>query len=379
MSDAYRTLAIVFVVLAAALVQQSARAADQPAGEKVDAKKLQQCIDRGIQYLLTSGQAEDGSFSKQAGAGVGVTALATMALLRNGRSPDDPAVAKSLKSLEQSVRGDGSIAADRSRTPNYETCLAISALSAANRDGRDDKILKPAEKFVRDVQLEDGEGKNQSDLTYGGSGYGKGSRPDLSNTAFMLDALHDLGRDGNDEAVQKALVFVLRCQNLESQYNTAPFAAKNPDGGFYYTVDEGGGSAAGTSPDGGLRSYGTMTYAGLKSMIFAGVDKDDLRVKAAKKWLEKNYSIKENMPMGKSGLFYYYITMAKCLEAIGQETFNDEQGVAHNWRKELVDELAQRQKPNGSWVNDNQRWLEGDPNLVTSYALLVLSYCKGAN
>src|SRR4029079_11844393 len=136
---------------------------------------------------------------------------------------------------EQNVRGDGSIAADRSRTPNYETCLAISALSAAKRDGLYDKILKPAEKFVRDVQLEDGEGKNQSDLTYGGSGYGKGSRPDLSNTAFMLDALHDLGRDGNDEAVQKALVSVSRCQNLESQYNTAPFAAKNPDGGFYYT------------------------------------------------------------------------------------------------------------------------------------------------
>jgi hypothetical protein len=37
------------------------------------------------------------------------------------------------------------------------------------------------------------------------------------------------------------------------------------------------------------------------------------------------------------------------------------------------------QKVNGSWVNENQRWLEGDPNLVTSYALLVLSYCKGAN
>ena len=50
-------------------------------------------------------------------------------------------------------------------------------------------------------------------------------------------------------------------------------------------------------------------------MIFAGVGKDDLRVKAAKKWLEKNYSVKENLPMGKSGLFYYYHTMAKCLDA----------------------------------------------------------------
>ena len=57
MSAAYRTLAIGFVILAVALEQQSASAADQPAGKKVDAKKLEQCIDRGIQYLLTSGQA----------------------------------------------------------------------------------------------------------------------------------------------------------------------------------------------------------------------------------------------------------------------------------------------------------------------------------
>jgi squalene-hopene/tetraprenyl-beta-curcumene cyclase len=374
MVSSCRTVGIALLVVLPLGSLHSAWGADQKEAAKVDAKVLQQTIERGIQFLLNNGQAEDGSFSKQ--AGVGVTALATMALLRNGRSPDDPAVAKSLKYLEQSVRGDGSIAADRSRIPNYETCLAISALSAANKDGRYTKILKPAEGFIKEVQIDAGEGKDKSDFSYGGSGYGKGSRPDLSNTAFVIDALHDLGREGDDEAIQKALVFVSRCQNLESQYNTAPFAAKNPDGGFYYTVDEGGGSAAGTSPDGGLRSYGTMTYAGLKSMIFAGVAKDDLRVKAAKKWLEKNYSVKENLPMGKSGLFYYYHTMAKCLDALGQDTFDDEKGAAHNWRKELVDELAERQKPNGSWVNDNQRWLEGDPNLVTAYALLVLSYCK---
>ena len=35
--------------------------------------------------------------------------------------------------------------------------------------------------------------------------------------------------------MQRALVFVSRCQNLETEHNTTPFAAKNPDGGFYYT------------------------------------------------------------------------------------------------------------------------------------------------
>ncbi len=339
-----------------------------------DPKLYQETVDRGIQFLLNA-QAADGSFSKQ--MGIGVTALATEALLKSGRSPDDPAVAKSLKLLEQSLRDDGAIAPQKSRIPNYETCLAIAALSSANKDGRYNDLLKKAEQYVIGVQLENDEGKDKSDFTYGGSGYGKNSRPDLSNTAFLIDALHDLGRESNDVAIQKALVFVSRCQNLESEYNTAKFAAANPDGGFIYTVSEdSGGSAAGKNEDGGLRSYGTMTYAGLKSMIYAGVTKDDKRVKAALAWLKKNYSTKENPPMGDSGLFYYYHTLAKCLSAMGEPYFEDDKGVKHDWRKEIVDELAKRQNENGSWVNSNKKWMESDPNLVTAYSLVVLSYCK---
>ena len=30
------------------------------------------------------------------------------------------------------------------------------------------------------------------------------------------------------------------------------------------------------------------------------------------------------------------------------------------------------QKDDGSWINGNARWLEGDPNLVTAYSLLAL-------
>ena len=28
------------------------------------------------------------------------------------------------------------------------------------------------------------------------------------------------------------------------------------------------------------------------------------------------------------------------------------------------------------WINGNARWLEGDPNLVTGYGLLAISYCR---
>ena len=192
----------------------------------------------------------------------------------------------------------------------------------------------------------------------------------------MIDALKDAGNGPDDEAMKKALVFVSRCQNLESEYNTTPAAAKNPDGGFYYTPADGGESEADKLPNGGLRSYASMTYSGLKSMIYCGVKADDPRVKAATKWIQQNYDLKTNPGVGPDGLYYYYHVFAKALAAVGSDTLEDAKGVKHDWRKELVKELASKQQPNGSWTNTKSRWLEGDPNLVTGYVLLALSYCR---
>ena len=117
-----------------------------------------------------------------------------------------------------------------------------------------------------------------------------------------------------------------------------------------------------------------MTYAGLKSMIYAGVDADDQRVRAALKWIGKHYDVSSNPGMGQAGLFYYYHTFAKALDATNQDQITDEAGNQHRWRADLIAELARRQQTNGSWVNENERWLEGDPNLVTGYALLALAH-----
>ena len=131
-------------------------------------------------------------------------------------------------------------------------------------------------------------------------------------------------------------IFVSRCQNLESEHNTSPFAAKVNDGGFYYTIAAGGQSQAGNTPDGGLRSYGSMTYAGLKSMIYAGVSRDDPRVKAAYEWIQEHYTLDENPGMGEQGLYYYYHTFAKALDTIGDEQVVDADGKSHDWRAELA-------------------------------------------
>jgi squalene-hopene/tetraprenyl-beta-curcumene cyclase len=338
-----------------------------------DPARLEQAVDRAVGYLQ-SAQADDGSFSSHAGPGV--TAVVTIGLLRNGRSPDDPMVARALAYLRQRVRDDGGVYELGSQVRNYETCLALACFAEANRDGRYDSLIQGAEKYVKGLQWDESEGIDTSNMSYGGAGYGHHSRPDLSNTSFLVDALHTVGRGPDDPAIQKALIFVSRCQNLETQYNTTPFAAKINDGGFFYTIAGGGSSPAGETPDGGLRSYGSMTYSGLKSMIFAGLKPDDPRVNAAVGWIRRHYTVTENPGMQAAGLYYYYHTFAKALAALGDNQFEDAQGVKHDWRKELTDQLIAVQNKDGSWVNGTTRWLEGDPNLVTGYCLMALSYCR---
>ncbi len=352
-------------------------AASETVGPRVDASQFRAAVDRAVEFLRVKSQAPDGSFSGSAGPGP--TAIIVTALLRHGLGVDDPLVAKGLKYLEGLRHPDGGIYQPGALYANYETCLAIMCFSTANKDGRYAKLLKDAEAFVKGQQWGTGQPADRADFNYGGAGYGKHKRPDLSNTQFFIDALRSLGNGPEDEAIQKALVFVSRCQNFESEHNTTGFAAKNPDGGFYYTTASGGVSMADKTPEGGLRSYGSMTYAGLKSMIHAGVGPDDPRVKAAFDWIRKHYTVEANPGMGNAGLYYYYHTFAKALDAMNVDVVEDARGVKHAWRQELAAEILRRQRPDGSWINENPRWLEGDPSLVTGYALLTLAYCRPAN
>ena len=342
------------------------------AAEEVDPAQFETTVSQAIEFLSQS-QAADGSYS--ADAGPGVTALCTTAILLHGRTADDPTVAKSLEYLEGFIQDDGGIYTEGSTHRNYETAIAMNCLVAANADGRYDETIANASNFLKGIQW-GGEDADPEDVAYGGAGYGSHNRPDLSNTSFLVEALNNAGADANDEAIQRALIFVSRCQNLETEHNQTEYAAMVNDGGFYYTIAAGGSSQAGETDAGGLRSYGSMTYAGLKSMIYAGVDQSDPRVQAAYAWIQAHYTLEENPGMGETGLYYYYNTFSKSLAAMGVDTVTDADGNEHNWRADLVAELAERQNDDGSWINTAERWLEGDPNLVTGYCLLALANCK---
>lgn len=331
-------------------------------------------VERAAIAFLRQSQAADGSFSSQAGPGV--TGLVAAALLSVGVSSEDPVVSKSIDYILNTRRDNGGLYAEGSRHANYETCLAMMALSKANADGKYNEILHSAQKFVKGEQWDEGEGINPKDPAFGGAGYGSKSRPDLSNTAFFIEALRTTGVAQDDPAIQRALAFVNRCQNLESPANDTPFASKLNDGGFYYTPANGGDSMAGKDEaTGGLRSYASMTYAGLKSMLYAGVSQEDYRVKAALKYLSKNYSVTSNPGMGAAGHYYYLQTMSKALSVAGVTSFDSESG-KHAWKSDVLAQLKKTQKVDGSWTNPEPRWMEGDPNLVTAYALLTLSHLK---
>lgn len=378
-----RTLMPVFLVAAvvsSSIAQAAPLTASDPTEDESNqssAAEIGPMVARAVAYLETS-RNEEGAFSPQLGPAV--SGLVATGLLRHGRSINDPLVADAVEYVAGFAQPDGGIYSPGSTHRNYETCIAIQCLKeAADAPGAEKdyaEMLSAAEKFVKGIQWNEEDGHGIESTSYGGAGYGSHKRPDLSNTSFLIDALHSLGRGEDDPAIQRALVFVSHTQNLESPANTTEFAAKVNDGGFYYTPAAGGSSQAGETANGGLRSYASMTYAGLKSMIYAGVGPDDKRVKAAFNWIRRNYSLDSNPGMGTSGLYYYYHTFAKALDAMDQPTITDADGTTHDWRADLRDKLAEEQLPSGAWVNENERWLESDPNLATAYSLLALSYCK---
>lgn len=333
-------------------------------------------VERGLKYLAEQGQSDAGTFSDRVGPGV--TALAITAALRNGYGVQDPVVAKGLKALESFVKPDGGIYGN-GRLKNYETCVAMLCFSEANQTGKYSELLSRAKDFVTGTQL--GEGKRDpSDPWYGGVGYGGPGRPDLSNTGYMIEALRAVEVAEEDPAIQAAMKFVSRCQNLDSKFNDTVFAGKVNDGGFYYEIPttkiDPSTSDERFTPNGGLRSYGSMGYTGLKSMIFAGLKADDPRVKATLQWIAQHYDVQSNPGMGSAGLYYYYHTFAAGLHAAGIEKLTSDDGAEHDWKRDLVLELAKRQNKDGSWSNDNRRWFENDKNLATSFALMALAYCK---
>ena len=340
-------------------------------------------IQRGLTYLRSNQETNGGWLNEVRAAptaqpdrpspvAVAVTALAIKAIVQaEPESLGDPNFRNAVRFVRLAQRDDGSF--EGGALTNYVTSAVAMALASIDHHDFQDE-LQVACRWLVQNQWDQGEGLSARQDWFGGAGYGDRRRPDLSNTQTMLDALHEARMSPDEPAVQRALAFVSRAQNLRAT-NKAGWAGN--DGGFVYTPANGGESFAGaeTMPGGrprSLRSYGSMTYAGFKSMLYAGLSPDDVRVRAAFDWIRHHWTFDENPGLGQQGLYYYYHSMARGLRAAQQHVITDVDGVRHNWRQELIDALVARQRDDGSWRNQADRWLEGEPVMATIYSLLAL-------
>lgn len=374
-------LAVAVLILAVTLLCLSDGPSTAQEPKKVaDPKQWDAVVGKAITYLRKT-QEKEGSWSRTKSPGC--TGIVLTGLLQSGKvTADDPMCEKALKYIESLINvKEGHIAGQdpKQQLLNYVTSINVMALQAANRPDLYKKVIGNASDYLKKLQWDEGQGKNPKDDFYGGAGYDSKSRPDLSNTQFFLEALQAAGVSKNDPAYKRALIFISRCQNLKGEHNDQPWAGKINDGSFIYSA-AGGGQTKVESDSGDLLGYGSMTYAGIKSLIYCGVSKDDPRIKKAFEWLQKNYTLEKNPGMPdlrkERGLYYYYHTLAKCLDLMGVDEITTPNGIKHNWRAEVVEALAKRQHAEGYWNNPTDQWMEGDPNLVTGYALMALSHCK---
>jgi len=334
-------------------------------------------VERGLKFLAATQQA-DGGWPFQDRSDPAITALVVQGFIQHPAfGSDHPVVRRAIDVILASRQPDGGLYDPTQGIKNYQTSVCLMAL-AATKDPKLGEVIKRAQESLKADQWDEGENYDRSHVWYGGAGYGEHKRPDLSNTQMMLEALHQSGLPSDDPVYQKALVFIARSQML-GESNDQPFARGVSDGGFIYTPANEGESKAGTVSEGGktrLRTYGSMTYAGFKSLLYAGLSHDDPRVKAAFDWVRTHYTLDENpnMPGQQTheGLYYFYHVFARALRAWGEDVVTDPNGYEHDWRNELCRKLADLQNSDGSWVNQADRWREGNPYLVTAYAVLAL-------
>lgn len=386
------TIACVFATGTLALAQTGG----QPSDDNLERAK--QMRDRAAAYLLSEQDGDTGGWNVRP-EGPNLPAITSLVLL--GMTADE-AFAKRDNATRNALdrgygyvyslqQGDGGIY-DRI-LPQYNTAISLAALTRRDTQRADD-AAKKALAFLRGMQYSEVAPEEELRVSrehpfYGGVGYGSHGRPDNSNLHMFMWALQEAGVPGDDPAVQRALVFLERTQ-MDDRINDMAYAEGSRQGGFVYATSpsgeemgQGESKAAmieETLDDGTkisrLRAYGSMTYAGFKSYVYADLSPDDPRVTAARGWISKNYTLEHNPGLGAEGTYYFLLTFARALDAFGEPTLevSNEDGSTRdaNWADDLVDRLAELQQSDGSFRSVDDRWMENDPVLITAYAMVAL-------
>jgi squalene-hopene/tetraprenyl-beta-curcumene cyclase len=361
---------LVFVALllpTAGFAQSTPAARSAGASSRLSAdteKQLRESLSKAEAYLRQQ-QKPDGTWENNPG----ITALAATALLRQpgvSKAKQLETVGKTLDSLAKLAKPDGGIY-DKI-IPHYITAVSTMALAAGGRP-QDRPLIEKGREYLARNLLDEEEGVKPGDIWYGGASYGGGPTPadgrraDIISLQYALQAMKEADLPANDPAWTKALAFLQRTQN-NSETNDQKWAAN--DGGFVYYP------GFSYNVDGGTKSYGSATYAGVLSFSWANVKKYDQRVQSVVKWISNNYTVDENPGMGQKTVYYYYMVFAKAMQAIGEPVITDARGRNHNWREELGRKLLSLQHPEGYWVNTVPDEMQNNKVLVTTFTMTAI-------
>jgi len=318
-------------------------------------ERINEAIEAGLTYLRDQ-QNEDGSWTflttYLSRLDVQAAAPAVTCLLNHGVGETDPTVQKGLTWITSCQQPDGSIRVGPIRTS--ETALAILALCATGNRQYDDEISAAAQYLVT-AQTDT---QNQY---YGGWSISKDTAANLSYTWLVLVALHH-AEDFNTESTilppevwQRAETFLQKCQNrLDSNPDYSLFN----DGGFTAVPPLYSGSTGG-------RSSGYMTAAGLCGFYAIGTGRADPRVDDAFGWLEANFALEQNYPIGKKSFYDYVYSLAMACVSWNETTL-----AGHTWYNELAEVLLDRQELSGHWATTDT--LNVPDIVATCQAILAL-------
>jgi squalene-hopene/tetraprenyl-beta-curcumene cyclase len=366
-------LAVTVICLSASALAGEADAASATAAAK-------KAVD-----FLTAQQNEDGTFGKSPAAKVpGVVGLAVKAIADSPGHPrekDNKVLEKAAKYLVGLQQPSGAITLPRFGNDSYNTAVAVIALSALENPAYKDNIEK-AKKYILSCQLGDENGFNEKDSAdkYGGFGYEPGNtKPNVSIGGFTLEALKAAGLEEGSPAWKNAVKFIKRSQDNTETNDFAGMKDGDNTGGFIYApgvADDFGSVVSKRTGKTVPKPYGNMTYQAVKSLLLAGVKKDDPALQAAFKWIKNNYSVTEN-PGGKGtmGYYYYIVAFSKAFTAMGEKELDLPDGKKAHWARDMATQVMTLQKADGSFANEDKEWMENDPVLATAYALDALSLC----
>lgn len=364
------------ILTALAFCSLAAAQAAQPALPDALRKEVDAAVAKGLSWLAAS-QKPEGHWSDERFPAM--TALPLWAFAGAGGTSYAAQMDKAVAFILSKAQPDGGIyVPDPQRggagLGNYNTSICMMALHATGRRDVAPALLK-AREYTAATQL------IGDDEHAGGFGYDRGGRrhTDLTNTGITLDAmrrtqdaedLRPAGQRRTDLNWDAALKYVANMQLKEG----------DETGGFLYTRSFRPGAnaeapAADAKPQ--LRSYGSITYVGLLSLLHAQLTRSDPRVVSALDYCTKHWNLDENPGQGRQGLYFYYNILTRALSAAGVDAIPQASGGTLAWREALIRQVLDLQRPDGSWVNDNNRWWENDPVLVTSYSLLALEFASG--